>query len=99
MSLLQKEIICSQGDKTILTGIPPHENVFIPLNPCHDEQIKMPLPLLIVSQSDHLIPEDDTNSHIELQTVQIQISWLLKTPVDLDLHCLQKAGHMRDQYA
>ena len=26
------------------------------------------------------------------QTVQIQISWLLKKPTDLDLHCLQKQG-------
>ena len=25
---------------------------------------------------------------LSLQTVQIQISWLLKKPTDLDLHCL-----------
>ena len=25
---------------------------------------------------------------LPLQTVQIQISWLLKKPTDLDLHCL-----------
>ena len=25
---------------------------------------------------------------LHLQTVQIQISWLLKKPTDLDLHCL-----------
>ena len=31
----------------------------------------------------------DINSHIEWQTVQIQISWLLN---DLDLHCLQRQG-------
>ena len=37
----------------------------------------MPHPLLIVSQSDHLIQVVDTYSHTEWQTVQIQISWLL----------------------
>ena len=26
------------------------------------------------------------------QTVQIQISWLLQKPTDLDLHCLQRQG-------
>ena len=34
-------------------------------------------PLLIVSQSDHLIHVVDTSSNTEWQTVQIQISWLL----------------------
>ena len=34
----------------------------------------------------------DINSHTEWQTVQIQISWLLMKPTDLDLHCLQKQG-------
>ena len=48
--------------------------------------------LLIVSQSDYLIQIVDTNSHAKLQTVQIQISWLLKKPTDLDLHCLQRQG-------
>ena len=33
-----------------------------------------------------------TNSHTQCQIVQIQISWLLLTPTDLDLHCLQKKG-------
>ena len=28
----------------------------------------------------------------ELKTVEIQISWLLKKPTDLDLHCLQRQG-------
>ena len=32
----------------------------------------------------------DINSYTEWQTVQIQISWLLQKPTDLDLHCLQK---------
>ena len=32
----------------------------------------------------------DINSHIEWQTVQIKISWLLQKPTDLDLHCLHK---------
>ena len=33
-----------------------------------------------------------SNSHSEWQTVQIQISWLLQKPTDLDLHCLQRQG-------
>ena len=48
--------------------------------------------LLIVSQSDYLIQVVGTNSHAKLQTVQIQISWLLKKPTDLDLHSLQRQG-------
>ena len=52
----------------------------------------MPHPLLIVSQSDALIQIVDINSHSEWQTVQIKISWLLKKPTDLDLHCLQMQG-------
>ena len=27
-----------------------------------------------------------------MQTVQIQVSWLIKKPTDLDLHCLQNKG-------
>ena len=27
-----------------------------------------------------------------MKTVQIQISWLLQKPSDLDLHCLQRQG-------
>ena len=50
----------------------------------------MPRPLLIFSQSDYLIQVVDTNSNTEWQTVQIQISWLLQKPTDLDLHCLQR---------
>ena len=50
----------------------------------------MPCPLLIVSQSNSLIQIVDINSHSEWQTVQVQISWLLKKPTDLDLHCLQR---------
>ena len=34
----------------------------------------------------------DKNSHTEWQTVQIQISWLLQKPTDLELHCLQRQG-------
>ena len=49
-------------------------------------------PLLIVSQIDFLIYVVDTNSHTKWQTVQIQISWLLQKPTDLDLHCLQMQG-------
>ena len=55
----------------------------------------MPHPLLIFSQSDSLIQIVGINSYTEWQTVQIQISWLLKKPTDLDLHCLQKQGIYR----
>ena len=55
----------------------------------------MPHPLIIFSQSEHLIWIVDINSHTYWQTVQIQISWLLKKPTDLDLHCLQKQGISR----
>ena len=50
----------------------------------------MPHPFQIFSQSDDLIQIVDINSHTEWQTVQIQISWLLKKPTDLDLYCLQR---------
>ena len=49
-------------------------------------------PLLIFSQSDYLIQIFVKNLHTWWQTVQIQISWLLQKPNDLDLHCLQKQG-------
>ena len=54
--------------------------------------MKMPRPLLIFSQSDYFIQIAAMNSHTSWQTVQIQISWLLKKPTDLDLHCLQRQG-------
>ena len=60
------------------------------LNPCPAEYIKMPCPLLIFSQSDYLIYIVHINSDTQWQTVQIQISWLLQKPTDLDLHCLQR---------
>ena len=66
--------------------------VMININPCPAELIKMPHPLLIVSQPDSLIQIVDINSHSEWQTVQIQMSWLLQKPTDLDLHCLQRQG-------
>ena len=47
---------------------------------------------MILSQSDSLIQISDINSDTKWQTVQIQISWLLQKPTDLDLHCLQKQG-------
>ena len=65
---------------------------FLNLNPCHAKEIKMPHPLLNVSQSDYLIKVIDINSHTKWKTVQIQISWLLQKPTDLDLHCLQRQG-------
>ena len=49
----------------------------------------MPHPFQIFSQSYYLIQIVDINSHSDWQTVQIQISWLLQKPTDLDLHCLQ----------
>ena len=49
----------------------------------------MPCPLLIFSQSGYLIQIVVINLHTWWQTVQIQISWRLKKPTDLDLHCLQ----------
>ena len=52
----------------------------------------MPRPLMILSQSVYLIHVVDINSEIKWQTVQIQISWLLQKPTDLDLHYLQKQG-------
>ena len=56
-------------------------------------KFKMPRPLPIFSKSDYLIRVFFyINSHTEWQTVQIQISWLLQKPTDLDLHCLQRQG-------
>ena len=52
----------------------------------------MPRPFITLSQSDSLIQIVDTNSDTKWQTVQIQISWLLQKPTDLDLHCLQRQG-------
>ena len=52
----------------------------------------MTRPYLIFSQSDYLIQVVDINSNTERQIVQNQISWLLKKPTDLDLHCLQRQG-------
>ena len=52
----------------------------------------MPHPLLIVSQSDYLMQAVGINSHTVWQIVQIQNSWLLQKPTDLDLHSLQGQG-------
>ena len=52
----------------------------------------MPRPFLIFSQSDYLIRIVAIHSDTYWQTVQIQISWLLKKPTDLDLHCLERQG-------
>ena len=49
----------------------------------------MPCPLLIFCHSDYLIQIVVIKLHTWWQTVQIQISWFLKKPTDLDLHCLQ----------
>ena len=52
----------------------------------------MPCRFQIFSQSDYLIQIVDINSHSDWKTLQIQISWLLQKPTDLDLHCLQRQG-------
>ena len=44
----------------------------------------MPCPFLVFSQSNYVIQLVDTNLHSKWQTVQIQISWLLQKPTDLD---------------
>ena len=49
----------------------------------------MPRPILIFSQSGYLFHIVAINLHTWWQTVQIQISWLLKKPTDLELLCLQ----------
>ena len=67
-------------------------NGVLRVNPCLADWIKMPHPLLISSQSDYLIWLFDRNAHITWQTVQIQVSWLLQKPTDLDLHCLLRQG-------
>ena len=55
----------------------------------------MPRLFPIFSQSDYLIQVVDTNAHSKWQTVQIQISWLLKKPTDLDQFA--NAGYIRAQ--
>ena len=54
----------------------------------------MPHPCLIFSQSGYLIQIIAIDLHPWWQTVQIQISWLLKKPTDLDLHHLQNRVHL-----
>ena len=49
----------------------------------------MPRPILIFSQSGYLFHIVAINLHTWWQTVQIQISWLLQKPTDLELLCLQ----------
>ena len=53
----------------------------------------MPHPCLIFSQSGYLIQIVAIDLHPWWPTVQIQISWLLQKPTDLDLHCLQNRVH------
>ena len=55
-------------------------------------KLKMSHSFLISNQSDYLTWVYDRNSHIYWQTVQIQISWLLQKPTNLDLHCLLRQG-------
>ena len=64
------------------------------INPSHAEQIKMPCPLLIFSQSDYILQIADISSYTDWQTVQIQISseanWSGST-------LFAKAGYIRIQ--
>ena len=53
----------------------------------------MPCPLVIVSHSVRWINIVNTNSQTKQQTMQIQISWLLQKPTDLDQHCLQRKAY------
>ena len=84
-----------KNDGKNLPSVPSHLK---PFNPCPAELIKMPHPFLTVSQSDYLIQIVDVNSHTEEQIVQIQISWLLKKPTDLDLHLFVMAGYVWVQH-
>ena len=52
----------------------------------------MPWPFLVFSQADYLVLIVAINSQTYWQTMQIQISWLLQKPTDLDLHSLQRQG-------
>ena len=60
------------------------------LNPCHAEQIKMPHPLLIFSQSEYLIHVVDTNSHAEWQCRSRSVGF--SEANWSDLHCLKRQG-------
>ena len=53
-------------------------------------------PIRLLSQSDYMIKVVDINSYTEWQTVQIQISYLLKKPTDRVLH-FAKAGYIQVQ--
>ena len=49
----------------------------------------LPLTLLRVTRLQWVNPcPAEPGYTLHLQTVKIQISWLLKKPIDLDLHCL-----------
>ena len=51
---------------------------------------------MLGKNSDYLIQIVDINSHTSWQTVQIQISWFLQKPTDLDLH-FAKEGYIQVQ--
>ena len=59
------------------------------VNPYHAEQIKIPCPLLIFSQSDYFIQIVDINSHNSKQCRFRSVGFFPK-PTDLDLHCLKR---------
>ena len=56
----------------------------------------MPHPHLIFSQSDYFIQIVAINSHTEWQTVQIQISWLLRSQL-IWIYTFAKVGYIRVQ--
>ena len=45
-------------------------------------------PVLPIISVNKLNPSPESRYTLPLQTVLIQISWFLKKPTDLDLHCL-----------
>ena len=59
-----------------------------PWSECMDTPINLII-LYLLLMSRRLNPDPAEPGHnLSLQTVEIQISWLLQKPTDLDLHCL-----------
>ena len=56
----------------------------------------MPRPFQIFSHSDYIIQIVDINSQTEWQTVQIQISWLLRSQL-IWISTVSKTGYIRVQ--
>ena len=56
----------------------------------------MPHQFLLVNQSDYLTQTVDIKSHAEWQTVQIQISWHLRSQL-IWIYTISKTGYIQDQ--